>query len=108
MSKIRILWADDEIDLLKPHIIFLEERGYMVDAVNSGDEAIDLTVEAVGATLRIQGGEPGSVELVGALGLVAVVPIGDESTLFLHPATHREDLILGQNSLRAHEADAVV
>jgi len=42
MSKIKILWADDEIDLLKPHIIFLKEKGYNVDAVNSGDEALDL------------------------------------------------------------------
>jgi len=45
MAKVRILWADDEIDLLKPHIIFLEEKGYDVDAVNSGDEAIDLLGE---------------------------------------------------------------
>jgi len=45
MSKIRILWADDEIDLLKPHVIFLQERGYDVDAVNSGDEALDLINE---------------------------------------------------------------
>jgi len=45
MAKVRILWADDEIDLLKPHIIFLEEKGYHVDAVNSGDEAIDLLSE---------------------------------------------------------------
>lgn len=45
MAKVRILWADDEIDLLKPHIIFLEEKGYEVDAVNSGDEAIDLLGE---------------------------------------------------------------
>ncbi len=42
MSKIRILWADDEIDRLKPHIIYLEEKGYALDAVNSGDEALDL------------------------------------------------------------------
>ena len=45
MSKIRILWADDEIDMLKPHIIYLEEKGYEVDAVNSGDEAFDLVME---------------------------------------------------------------
>ena len=25
---IKILWADDEIDLLKPHIIYLEAKGY--------------------------------------------------------------------------------
>ena len=45
MSKTRILWADDEIDMLRPHIIFLEEKGYKVDAVNSGDEAYDLVLE---------------------------------------------------------------
>ncbi len=45
MSKIRILWADDEIDMLRPHLIFLEEKGYSVDAVNSGDEALDLLKE---------------------------------------------------------------
>jgi len=36
----RILWADDEIDMLKPHILFLEERGYDVTAVTSGEDAI--------------------------------------------------------------------
>lgn len=41
MNKIKILWADDEIDLLKPHIIFLEEKGYDVTAVLSGNEAIE-------------------------------------------------------------------
>ena len=30
MRKDKILWADDEIDLLKPHILFLEEKGYEV------------------------------------------------------------------------------
>jgi CheY-like chemotaxis protein len=41
MNKIKILWADDEIDLLKPHIIFLEDKGYEVIAVNNGVDAID-------------------------------------------------------------------
>ena len=41
----RILWADDEIDLLKPHILFLEEQGYEVTPVHSGEDAL----HAVGA-----------------------------------------------------------
>ena len=41
MENITILWADDEIDLLKPHIMFLEDKGYTVIPVHSGDEAID-------------------------------------------------------------------
>ena len=37
-----ILWADDEIDLLTPYILFLESKGYQVTAVNSGADALDL------------------------------------------------------------------
>ena len=36
-----ILWADDEIDLLKPHIMFLESKGYEVETVNNGGDAVD-------------------------------------------------------------------
>lgn len=36
-----ILWADDEIDLLKPHIIFLKSKGYDVLTVNNGADALD-------------------------------------------------------------------
>ena len=45
MAKIKILWADDEIDLLKPHIIFLEDKGYEVTTTTSGAEALDLVEE---------------------------------------------------------------
>jgi CheY-like chemotaxis protein len=41
MKKDRILWADDEIDLLRPHILFLEEKGYEIVTVNSGQDAIE-------------------------------------------------------------------
>ena len=36
-----ILWADDEIDLLRPHVLFLQQKGYVVDTVNSGLDAIE-------------------------------------------------------------------
>jgi CheY-like chemotaxis protein len=41
MQRYSILWADDEIDLLKPHILFLNNKGYDVTPVNSGSDAID-------------------------------------------------------------------
>ena len=41
MNKIHILWADDEIELLKPQIIFLESKGYRVSAVSNGLDAIE-------------------------------------------------------------------
>ena len=42
MNTIKILWVDDEIDLLKPHILFLEKKNYDVTTCNSGSEAIDI------------------------------------------------------------------
>ncbi|MFO7719325.1 MAG: bifunctional response regulator/alkaline phosphatase family protein [Gillisia sp.] len=41
MNEIKILWADDEIDMLKPHIIFLESKNYKVTTCKSGMEAIE-------------------------------------------------------------------
>ena len=45
MSNIRILWADDEIDLLKAQVIFLKEKGYDVAEVTNGADAIDRSRE---------------------------------------------------------------
>ncbi len=36
----KILWADDEIDLLRSHILFLQDRGYTVTPVTNGEDAI--------------------------------------------------------------------
>jgi DNA-binding response OmpR family regulator len=44
--KKRILWVDDEIDLLKPHLLFLQARGYHVDAISNGDDALELMRDA--------------------------------------------------------------
>ena len=42
MNEIKILWVDDEIDLLKPHIIFLEKKNYKVTTCNNGRDAVDI------------------------------------------------------------------
>jgi len=41
MNTERILWADDEIDLLKPHIMFLQNKGFQVETVTNGRDALD-------------------------------------------------------------------
>jgi DNA-binding response OmpR family regulator len=41
MNNIKILWVDDEIDLLKPHILFLEKKNYVVSTCFSGTEALE-------------------------------------------------------------------
>lgn len=42
MSEIKILWVDDEIELLKPHILFLERKNYTVQTCTNGADALDL------------------------------------------------------------------
>lgn len=41
MANPQILWADDEIDLLKPHVMFLQQRGYDVVTVTNGQDALE-------------------------------------------------------------------
>ena len=38
----KILWIDDEIDLLRPHILFLKEKGYDVVIATNGKEGLGL------------------------------------------------------------------
>jgi CheY-like chemotaxis protein len=45
MDNIKILWVDDEIDLLKPHILFLEKKNYHVTTCNNGRDAVDIFEE---------------------------------------------------------------
>ena len=41
-NEVNILWVDDEVELLKPHILFLEGKGYVVDTCNNGYDAVDM------------------------------------------------------------------
>jgi CheY-like chemotaxis protein len=40
MRKIKILWIDDEIEVLRPHLLFLQEKGYETDTSNNGNDAL--------------------------------------------------------------------
>ena len=44
-TKKRILWIDDEIDLLRSHILFLQERGYDITPVPNAEDGISLIQE---------------------------------------------------------------
>jgi DNA-binding response OmpR family regulator len=45
MTDIKILWVDDEVELLKPHIMFLEQKGYSVSKANNGNDALEMIKE---------------------------------------------------------------
>ncbi|MGL4993381.1 MAG: PglZ domain-containing protein [Bacteroidales bacterium] len=76
MRKVRLLWADDEIDLLKPHIYFLEEKGYEVVAVNNGYDACDLCREENFDVVFLDENMP------GLSGLEALSQIKEENPIF--------------------------
>ena len=42
MTNVRILWVDDEIELLKPHLLFLQNKGYEVETSNNGYDAVEM------------------------------------------------------------------
>lgn len=42
MRKFKILWTDDEVEALKPHIFFLEDKGYEIDTCSNGNDTVDL------------------------------------------------------------------
>ncbi|MEE9450646.1 MAG: response regulator, partial [Ignavibacteriaceae bacterium] len=45
MTGSKLLWIDDEIELLRSHIIFLSEKGYEVDTVTNGEDAVSAVKE---------------------------------------------------------------
>ena len=46
-EKHKILWVDDEIELLKPHVIFLKDKGFNVDTATNGQDAIEMVKQNV-------------------------------------------------------------
>ena len=42
MKSIQVLWVDDEINRLKPHIQFLEEKGYKINPCTNGPDGLEL------------------------------------------------------------------
>ena len=47
----RILWVDDEIDLLQPYIIYLTNKGYDVVTSSNGEDALTLVERSEGSDL---------------------------------------------------------
>ena len=45
MTNGHLLWVDDEMELLKAHVLFLQKKGYEVTIVSNGTDAIDLCRE---------------------------------------------------------------
>jgi CheY-like chemotaxis protein len=70
----KILWADDEIDLLKPHILFLEQKGYQVETVHSGTEAVELVESSLFDIIFLDENMPGITGLEALTRIKSIRP----------------------------------
>ena len=59
----RILWVDDEIDLLRPYIIYLNGKGYEVETASNGEDALDLLESAMPDIVFLDENMPGMTGL---------------------------------------------
>ncbi len=78
MKKIRILWVDDEMDLLKPHIMFLQEKGYEMETATNGQDAIEVVKSRYVDLVFLDENMPGlsGIETLGKIkGLNANLPV---------------------------------
>ena len=81
----RILWADDEIDLLQPYVIYLNQKGYEVLTANNGQDAIDITDREQPDIVFLDGGTGEHVAMadklrksgIGCVVLYAAADTGD-------------------------------
>lgn len=69
-----ILWADDEIDLLKPHILFLQSKGYKVITVTNGDDTLKMASENDIDLVFLDENMPGKSGLEVLLPLKQLIP----------------------------------
>ena len=74
MRKITILWADDEIDLLKPHIIFLENKGYSVLIATNGNDALKVAAKETIDIVFLDENMPGRSGLEIVVDLKQIMP----------------------------------
>ncbi len=103
MSKVRILWADDEIDHLKPQIMFLEKKDYEVVAVTNGHDAIDLYRDEKFDMVLLDESMPG---LTGLETLREIKSINNLTPVVMITKNEEEDLM--EDAIGAQIADYLI
>lgn len=71
----KILWVDDEVELLKPHILFLENKGYNIETCNNGYDAIEMAEANAYDLIILDEMMPGITGLETLQKLKEIIPI---------------------------------
>ena len=88
----KILWIDDEVDLLKPHMVFLENKGYTVTPVNNVNEALELIDEQKFDLTLIDENMPG----ISGLEAIPMIKDKDSSLKIVMVTKSEEEHIMEQ------------
>lgn len=90
MSEYNILWADDEIDLLKPHVLFLKSKGYEPVTVNNGRDALELVASRPFDLVILDENMPG---LTGLETLQKVKEISPQTPVIMITKSEEENIM---------------
>ena len=86
----KLLWADDEIELLNAHVIFLQNKGYDVTQVTNGLDAIEACKEETFDLVLLDENMPG---LSGLETLVKIKEIQPEIPIVMVTKSEEEDIM---------------
>ena len=86
----RLLWADDEIDLLKAHILFLQGKGYEVTTVTNGPDAITACRNEAFDLVLLDENMPG---LTGLQALAEIKEIQPSTPVVMVTKSEEEDIM---------------
>ncbi len=92
MKRYRILWADDEIDMLKSHIIFLTDKGFDVTTASNGEDAIALSQKESYDIIFLDEQMPG----IGGLGALSEIKATSPSTPVIMITKNEEESLMDQ------------
>src|SRR5690554_2402891 len=103
MSDIKILWADDEIEMLKSQIMFLEQKGYVVDPVSNGIDAVEKFVANHYDIVFLDESMPG---ISGLETLSRIKKVRPETPIVLITKNEEEDLM--EDAIGAQISDYLI
>lgn len=90
MNSQRILWADDEIDLLKPHLLFLSNKGYNVVTATNGRDALDMATAEPFDLIILDENMPG---LTGLETLAMIKQLQPETPVIMITKSEEENIM---------------
>ena len=99
----KIIWIDDEIDLLRPHIVFLENKGYTITPINNVNEALDIIEKEAYSLVLLDENMPG----ISGLEAIAMIKKID-STIKIVMVTKSEEEHIMEEAIGSQIADYIL